>query len=133
MDKNFLIVSNEILYILEENEIEIENELMRELDINLSKTNTPLTTINPRRDIVQVLDALNSLNEVYEFVKYIRQLINVVKFSKTKYLKIYKKDKNKYTLEKKLDINESNFMEELREVVTDTSNYVFEFLTSTDE
>ena len=133
MDKNFLIVSNEILYMLEENEIEIESELMRELDINLSKTNTPLTTINPRRDIVQVLDALNSLNEVYEFVKYIRQLINVVKFSKTKYLKIYKKDKKKYTLEKKLDINERNFMEELREVVTDTSNYVFEFLTSTDE
>lgn len=136
MSKVFLIVSNDIQDVLLTNDIQYIDELNQKLDINIKKVNTPLTINHQTRDIVQVLDALNSLNEIYEFVKYMKQWINIVKFAKTKYIKIYQKNTDdEYTLKKKIDLNRSNqdFMEDLQEVVVNTADYVFEFTTSLNE
>ena len=129
MSKIYLIISNDINDKLITSKIDINNELEKKFNLKTTSVPTPIIIENKTRDIVQYIDTLMNLADIYDFLKYSKNIIKLVQMTKARYLKIYKKNKDN-KLEATINIDDKDYMEQISTVIEDSSDYIFEFLTS---
>lgn len=132
MSKIYIILSNDIHKNLLANDFDIDNLLNKKFDINLSNEETPLLENNKSRDIVTLIDSIQTLVEIYEILDYLKEVFELINMTKARYLKVYKKTKNKKDtkVEKVINLDDEDYIDQIKKVLEKSTDYIFEFITS---
>jgi len=127
MNKIYIILSKNIKKELIDNEYYIDNLLKEKFELNLTNVPTPLHEMNKSRDIITFIDTINTLIDIYEILEYIKDIIKLINMTQSRYLKIYNKDKK---VKKIINLDDEDYIDQIKKVLEESTEYIFEFITS---